>query len=151
MLGQPNTSGSGSSVAWPDNSYPNPSTIIVADVNSVTTVTSTLQMAPDTSLQPFVNASASTMALATIPTSPRITKDMDLHDEQIDPDAKLILSDFTQSSATALSSSCLHAVTEYFPMDLYRSIFFIGTLDLEYNRIATTIVFLTFRGIGFIR
>ncbi len=114
-------------------------------------MTSTPRMAPDTSLQPFVNASASSMALATIPTSPRITKDMDLDDEQVDPDAKLILSDFTQSSATAISPSCLHAVTEYFPMDLYRSIFFIRTLDLESNRIVTTIVFLTFRGIGFIR
>jgi hypothetical protein len=57
-------------------------------------------MAPDTGLQPFVNASASSMALATIPTSPRLTKNMDLDEEQVDPDAKLILSDFTQSNAT---------------------------------------------------
>jgi hypothetical protein len=63
-------------------------------------------MAPDTGLQPFVNASASSMALAQIPTSPRMPRDTSLEEDQIDPDAKLILSDFTQSSATESSSIC---------------------------------------------
>jgi len=53
-------------------------------------------MAPDTGLQPFVNVPAS-MALPTIPTSPRAVRDPTVDEEQIDPDAKLILSDFTQS------------------------------------------------------
>lgn len=93
-------------------------------------------MAPDTGLQPFVNASASSMALAIIPTSPRIMQDMTLEEEQVNPDAKLILSDFTQSEChRKFLDLCLRVVTEYFPMDLYRSMFFIHTLDHEYNRI----------------
>ena len=55
-------------------------------------------MAPDTSLQPFVNASASSLALPNIPTSPVEQRDIAAGEEEnVDPDAKLILSDFTQS------------------------------------------------------
>jgi hypothetical protein len=34
-------------------------------------------------------------------------------------------------------------VTEYFPMDLYRSMFFINTLDHDYNSMDDLPVFLT--------
>lgn len=54
-------------------------------------------MAPATNLQPFVGASSASMALGTIPTSPRTLRDTTLEEELVDPDAKLILSDFTQS------------------------------------------------------
>jgi hypothetical protein len=53
-------------------------------------------MAPDTSLQPFVAASASSMSLPVIPKSPEGLRDI-VEEEFVDPDAKLILSDFTQS------------------------------------------------------
>ena len=53
-------------------------------------------MAPDTGLQPFVGAPAS-MGLPTIPSSPRTLRDIGLDEELVDPDSKLILSDFTQS------------------------------------------------------
>jgi len=56
-------------------------------------------MTPDTGLRRFVGAPAS-MALPTIPLSPRTLRDAALDDEFIDPDAKLILSDFTQSIKT---------------------------------------------------
>jgi hypothetical protein len=56
-------------------------------------------MAPDTSLQPFVNAPAS-LSLGVIPTSSETVRDMTLDEEYVDPDAKLILSDFTQSTVT---------------------------------------------------
>jgi hypothetical protein len=55
-------------------------------------------MAPDTSMQAFVNASTASMSLPTIPRSPRTLRDMTLDEELVDPDAKLILSDFTQST-----------------------------------------------------
>jgi hypothetical protein len=55
-------------------------------------------MAPDTSLHSFVNASAASLALPTIPTSPVEQRDIAMGEEEnVDPDAKLILSDFTQS------------------------------------------------------
>ena len=54
-------------------------------------------MAPDTSRQSFVGASSASMAHVTIPTSPRTLRDSTLEEELVDPDAKLILSDFTQS------------------------------------------------------
>ena len=56
-----------------------------------------LRMAPDTSLQSFVGASSASMALGAIPTSPRTPRDTTLEEELVDPDAKLVLSDFTQS------------------------------------------------------
>lgn len=92
-------------------------------------------MAPDTSLQAFVNASAASLALPTIPTSPIEHRDASMEDEEnVDPDAKLILSDFTQSRTLLTVEKLTFIVTEYFPMDLYRSMFFIHTLDHEYNR-----------------
>jgi len=77
------------------------------------------------------------MTLPTIPTSPRTLRDSTLEEEVVDPDAKLILSDFTQSIHPLLGTwtRANFLVTEYFPMDLYRSMFFINTLDHEYNRI----------------
>jgi hypothetical protein len=54
-------------------------------------------MAPDTSLQPFVTASASSLSLPVIPTTPETIREAVLEEEYFDPDAKLILSDFTQS------------------------------------------------------
>jgi len=42
----------------------------------------------------------------------------------------------------------MRLVTEYFPMDLYRSMFFINTLDHDYNRTLATFVFLICRGFG---
>jgi len=63
----------------------------------------TEKMAPDTSMQAFVNASAASMSLPTIPRSPRTLRDMTLDEELVDPDAKLILSDFTQSTPQGLS------------------------------------------------
>ena len=52
-------------------------------------------MAPDTSLQPFVNASAASMSLPVIPTSPMTVRDTTLDEEIADPDAKLRISDAT--------------------------------------------------------
>lgn len=54
-------------------------------------------MAPDTGLPSIINASTASGSLSIIPTSPRTLRDMTLEDEFVDPDAKLILSDFTQS------------------------------------------------------
>ena len=66
---------------------------------SGTDVLHTVKMAPDTSLQAFVNASAASLALPTIPTSPIEHRDPSMEgEENVDPDAKLILSDFTQST-----------------------------------------------------
>jgi len=90
-------------------------------------------MAPDTGLQPFVGARAS-MGLPTIPSSPRALRDVGLDEELVDPDARLILSDFTQSIHGVLNAALITLVTEYFPMDMYRSMFFINTLDHDYNR-----------------
>jgi hypothetical protein len=59
-------------------------------------------MAPDTSLQSFVNASASSLSLPVIPTSPETIREAVLEEEYVDPDAKLILSDFTQSTSRDL-------------------------------------------------
>jgi hypothetical protein len=58
-----------------------------------------IKMAPDTSLEPFVNVSAAAMSLPTIPTSPDTLRDTNLDEDSVDPEAKLILSDFTQSSS----------------------------------------------------
>jgi len=93
-------------------------------------------MAPDTSLHSFVNASAASLALPMIPTSPIEQRDPAFagEEENVDPDAKLILSDFTQSTDLFDNCELIFLVTEYFPMDLYRSMFFIRTLDHEYNR-----------------
>lgn len=62
-------------------------------------------MAPDTSLQPFVDVSSAPMALGTIPTSPRTLRDSMLEEEFVDPEAKLILSDFTQSTPPFVDDS----------------------------------------------
>ena len=62
-------------------------------------VHSSTKMAPDTSLEPFVNVSAAAMSLPVIPTSPDTLRDTNLEEDLIDPEAKLILSDFTQSSS----------------------------------------------------
>lgn len=53
-------------------------------------------MAPDTSSQPCANVSAASTASPAIPKSPTTLRDSTLDEELIDPDAKLILSDFTQ-------------------------------------------------------
>ena len=88
--------------AWHDNSDPNPSHSqgLEAFRHSKQRVSNS-KMAPDTSLQPFVTASASSMALPVIPTSPEAIIDA-MEDEFVDPDAKLILSDFTQSTIPSL-------------------------------------------------
>ena len=91
-------------------------------------------MAPDTSMQPFVSVSAASMSLPIIPRSPRALRDVTLDEELNDSNAKLILSDFTQSTPQGLSIHSL-LVTEHFPMDLYRSMFFINTLDHEYKSV----------------
>jgi hypothetical protein len=78
--------------------YPNPSCCkFVTSVNTLHRPSTLWRMAPDTSLQPFVGASSSSMAPETIPTSPRTLRDSTLEEELVDPDAKLILSDFTHS------------------------------------------------------
>jgi hypothetical protein len=115
--------------------YPNPTDLISKLPNNqsvnIKTIEAYAAVMPDTSLEPFVNAPAS-LALGTIPAPLSAVRDAPVDEEVIiDPDAKLILSDFTQG--TPLRDLLLMQVTEYFPMDLYRSMFFINTLDAEYS------------------
>ena len=75
-------------------------------------------MAPDTSLQPFAGVSSAPMALGTIPTSPRTLRDSTLEEELVDPDAKLILSDFTQSIPSVSNSRILTSSNGVLPHGL---------------------------------